>query len=123
MTELNSVFFNLTNHPSEKWDSIQRDAARQYGEIEDIPFPDISPFADSDEIAQKAESYVSLIQSYPADRKIVHVMGEMTFTYAVVSRLKALGIACVASTTKRDAIETDDGKKITVFRFVQFRKY
>ena len=52
----------------------------------------------------------------------VHVMGEMTFTYYLVSLLKAKGITCVASTTER-IIEEKDGMKTSLFKFVKFREY
>jgi hypothetical protein len=41
----------------------------------------------------------------------------------VVSRLKEMGIECIASTSVRDAEVTSDGKKISDFQFVRFRKY
>ena len=123
MNQADRIFFNLTNHRFEKWTPLQLDAARRYGEIEDIPFPNVSPLSSSDDIARLADVYVAMIQSYPATQKTVHVMGELTFSYAVVSRLKALKIKCVASTTQRSVIETDDGKIVHDFQFVQFREY
>lgn len=38
-------------------------------------------------------------------------------------RKAAKGIKCVASTTERDTVMTPDGKKISQFKFVQFREY
>ena len=32
-------------------------------------------------------------------------------------------IKCIASTTERKSVEKEDGSKISVFRFVQFREY
>jgi len=49
-------------------------------------------------------------------------MGEMTFTFQLVERLKAFGIRCVASTTKR-VVEEDGDKRTYTFKFVQFREY
>lgn len=49
-------------------------------------------------------------------------MGEMNFTYALVSKLKAHNIRCVASTTKRETVE-ENGVKISKFNFVRFREY
>lgn len=117
------MFINLTNHPSSLWSEDQLAAAEHFGEVVDIPFPDISPEADEEEINSMAEDYVEKILSYGNDKDItVHVMGEMTFVYALVMRLKALGITCVASTTERMVKEVD-GKKISEFKFVQFREY
>ena len=56
------------------------------------------------------------------DIKAVHIMGEMNFTYALVNKLKANGIKCVASTTKRETVE-ENGVKISKFNFVRFREY
>lgn len=116
------MFINLTNHPSEKWSEEQIKAARCYGEIADIPFPSIKPTASTNDIIELAELMIDKIKSIDSN-PTVHVMGEMTFTYHVVSRLKALGITCVASTTKRNIIITPDGKEIPDFKFVQFREY
>ena len=33
------MLINLTNHPLSKWDEAQLQAAAQYGECVDIPFP------------------------------------------------------------------------------------
>lgn len=54
---------------------------------------------------------------------VVHVMGEMTFTHNLVNALKERGLTCLASTTERNTIMTPDGKKISEFKFVQFREY
>ena len=54
---------------------------------------------------------------------VVHVMGEMTFTYNMVNALKNVGITCLASTTERLVTMTSDGKKVSDFKFVQFREY
>lgn len=118
------MFINLTNHPSALWDENQLAAARQYGEIEDLSFPDVLPTATAAEVQQLADHYTSLIIEMAGSKPaVVHVMGEMTFTTAVVSRLKAEGIKCVASTTERNTITMPDGKKVSEFRFVQFREY
>jgi hypothetical protein len=56
------------------------------------------------------------------DPQAVHLMGEMTFTFRLVTMLQAAGIPCIASTTHR-TVEERDGKKIVQFEFVQFRPY
>jgi hypothetical protein len=53
----------------------------------------------------------------------VHIMGELTFTCAMVVLLRALNISCIVSTTHRNVIDDADGKKIVTFSFVQFREY
>jgi hypothetical protein len=49
-------------------------------------------------------------------------MGEMTFTFTLVKKLKQAGIPCLASTMER-LVKEEDGKKIVEFKFVQFREY
>ena len=55
---------------------------------------------------------------------VVHLMGEQTFSYALIKRLRERGITCVASTTKRIVKEEVPGKKSEViFQFERFRAY
>ena len=35
------MFLNFSNHPSDRWNKAQRQAAERYGEIRDVPFPDV----------------------------------------------------------------------------------
>lgn len=118
------MFVNFSNHPSLYWDNSQRAASLDYGELIDIPFPQISPNANVGELEKLAQDYVQRIVSL-AELKdiIVHVMGEMTFTFMVVTRLKEMGIKCVASTTERKTTYNDDGTKVSEFQFVKFREY
>lgn len=118
------IFFNLSNHPSDKWTEEQRKAAEQYGEIIDLPFPAINSAADGEEITLLAEVTFNKILSLAEGKSAtVHLMGEMTFTYALVTRLKDAGIRCVASTTDRMVSDNADGTRITQFHFVRFREY
>ena len=117
------MFINLTNHPSTEWSEEQLDAARQYGEIVDIPFPIIEPEWTKADIMRSVKVYVEMIMGLKADETVIHVMGEMTFTHNLVNAMKAQGITCVASTTERNTIITPDGKKVSEFKFVQFREY
>lgn len=117
-------FINLSNHPSSLWDQKQREAAAHYGEIVDLSFPLVSPESSHEEIEQLAEQYASEIAGQGSDADLtVHVMGEMTLTYAIVSRLKSRGIRCVASTTERHVAMNEEGTKLSEFSFVGFREY
>ncbi len=119
----NSVFLNISNHPSEEWSDLQHDAASDYGEIIDMPFPSVPSDASSEDILMLANKYEKeIVDLAKYANVIVHIMGEMTFTYVMVQRLKSMGIRCVASTTERD-VEEHDGKKTSEFRFVRFREY
>ena len=117
------LFLNLTNHPSALWEAKQLATAGQYGTVEDMPFPDISPEATDRELLDLAEKTAEeILQKAEGADLTLHVMGEMTFTYRLVSLLKAEGITCVASTSERIA-EEQDGVKTSEFRFVKFREY
>ena len=121
------MFINLTNHPSDRWSEEQRSAALQYGQIVDIPFPQVPPEANEDYIARLADSLMLNVLTKRRQTNlepiVVHLAGEHTLVYALVSRLRHAGIRCVASTTQRVAEEDGSGVKISEFKFVRFREY
>lgn len=116
------MFINLTNHPSENWSEEQLSAARQYGEVVDMPFPAIDPHITKEDILKYVCLYMQMIEDIREAEMVVHIMGEMTFTHNMVNALKAAGITCLASTTERNMVMMD-GKKVSEFTFVQFREY
>lgn len=100
-------------------------AAQEYGEIIDMPFPTISAGASEGDIAAWADRYAKeIIDRNPA---AVMCQGEFTFVYALVRRLNAAGIVCVAACSERRTVEyTDENgnlKKESSFEFVRFREY
>ena len=118
------MFINLSNHPSSKWSEAQAEAAKQYGDIVDLPFPAVDPTADEDVIAALAdECCQEVLRLVEGQNVTVHVMGEMTLTYAIVYRLTSMNILCVASTTQRVVANMPDGTKQSTFKFVKFRYY
>jgi len=118
------MLINLSNHPSQYWCDRQMESAHCYGEIVDIPFPVVAPDADSQKLQTLAHDCAQKVLSMgEANNITVHIMGEMTFTFMVVTRLKELGIRCVASTTERKTTYNDDGTKLSEFSFVKFREY
>src|SRR5574344_2175545 len=120
-----TMLINLSNHPSALWPSEQLEAANSiYHDIVDIVFPSISPEIDEIGINHLVDNYIQIINGITEGRNYeVHVMGEMTFTLLIVKRLQEKGITCIASTTERKVTEMADGKRITQFNFVRFRKY
>jgi len=120
-----AVFINLSNHPSSRWADNQIAAAREYGEIVDIIFPEIDPTATCMEISRLADEYCERIREYSV--AAVMVQGEFTFSYALIKRLTSLGIKVVAACTQRNVGEEllSDGTlvKKTVFSFCGFRAY
>ena len=106
-------------------DETQTTAALAFGEeLVDMPFPTIDPEWDEARISDLVDEYVHLIvdagRGYAS--VTVHLMGEFTFCYALVHRLSAVGIRCVASCTRREVHSTDQGL-VHAFHFVQFRAY
>lgn len=121
------MFINLSNHPVSSWSEKQRDAAAHWGKIADLPFPAIDPAATADSILLLAEQYETKIRKLHANETTgafaVHVMGELTFCFALVVRLQKTGILCLASTTRRKTIDNGNGSKTVQFDFVSFREY
>jgi len=115
------MLLNLTNHPSSGWPENQRqDAINAFHEIEDWPFPIIPPDAQVSDIQRLANHYIEKIQHIHP--QAVHVMGEMTFSFLLVSQLLRRGIPCIASTTQR-ITQQEGNTKVSTFEFVQFRPY
>lgn len=118
-------FINFTNHPSAHWNPTQTVCARQYGEIEDIPFPDIPPEMTQDELYALAEQYlVRLLSKEPC---CVLCQGESVFTALMVSMLMQKHIPVVAAVSKRTVQEStnENGQtvKCVLFEFTGFREY
>lgn len=113
------MLLNLSNHPSSKWGEKQLAATEQFGGVIDMAFPNIPPAATEDDVRRLVEVYAGEVLA--SDAKIVHLMGEMCFSFALVSYLQKIGIPCVASTTERRTVENPDGSKTLSFEFVQFR--
>lgn len=116
------MLLNLSNHPSSTWPEKQKETAmKKYGEIQDLRFPLVDPALGDKELDGLVNQYlVKVMELKPV---AVHIMGEMTFTFRIITKLKESGIHCVASTTRRESIEDGNGKKTSIFSFVRFRDY
>lgn len=123
----NYYFLNISNHPASKWSADQLDFAKSYGNIVDIPFPQIPPTAESAEIKKIAKSIAADICGTYQIGDGALVQGEMTFTYALVHELQERGIVCFAACSDRvtEEVVNPDGTttKHSIFKFVQFREY
>lgn len=120
------MLINLSNHPSSNWDSFQHESAAPFGEIIDIPFPEIDPDWDSQQIKELAREYLQRIKTLAGEESavpVVHIMGEYSFCYQLVEMLKNHGIDAVVSTSKRQSVINSDGTKTIRFDFVKFRNY
>lgn len=118
------MLLNLTNHPSSQWETNQLQAANCYGEIVDMPFPAIDAAAPETEIERTVLAYFQEIKrQYNSLSTTVHIMGELTFCFALIKALQAEGFTCIASTATRNVTEPELGKKLIEFDFVRFRNY
>ena len=118
-------FVNFSNHPSARWSDEQAAAARQFGEIVDIPFPAVDPHASSRDLDVLSDRIMTQIMR--AKPKAVLCQGEFTLAFAVTKKLQKQNIPVYAACSERNVIEkTDpDGNTVreSVFRFVRFREY
>lgn len=118
------LLINLSNHPYAAWGEDQRKAAETYGQCEDMQFPQIDPMLTEKQLAKIVDDYeAAILERAQTARVSVHVMGEMTFCFALIQRLKADGIRCIASCTSRNVVELDDHTRQTTFTFGGFRQY
>ena len=121
------MMINFSNHPSTEWLEIQLKASEKYGHVIDFSFPAVDPMAEPYEIEQLAETYEIQLRQILANENTglsaVHIMGELTFCFSLVARLKKIGINCLASTTQRETVNNPDGSKTVRFGFVRFREY
>lgn len=128
------MLINLSNHPLASWSEKQKQAAeQQFGQIIDLSFPSVPTEADLAQVMQLVGEYVQKCNdiinksaetdSMKPSKDAIHVMGEMTFVYQFVQKMSELGVLCVASTTRRIAIDNPDGSKLSNFEFVRFRPY
>ena len=121
----NKIFVNHTNHPSIDWSEPQLAAARSYGDIVDLPFPNVSPDYSTAEVTSLAQKFfVDICDLKPA---AVLCQGDFSYTFAMVNLLKAAGIVTLAATSQRIVTEakTPGGstQKVSLFEFVRFREY
>ena len=117
-------FINYSNHPSSFWSQKQLEAAQCYGEVIDMPFPDISPDLSEEDMEKVVNKEVKSILSQ--NPNCVLCQGEFTFTYRMINQLKANHVKAVAACSERKAIEkAENGKtvKTVEFEFRGFREY
>lgn len=121
------MLINLSNHPSANWPEEQKlKALELYQEIVDIPFPEVDPNGEEEYIENLAGEYLNKIleiKNRTSETVVVHLMGELTFSFALLVKLKANGVRCVASTTQRVVMDEGNGRVTKLFRFVRFREY
>lgn len=119
------MLINLSNHPFTTWSNKQKnDAIAQYGEVIDYPFPHVSPDNDIDEIKELAKNIFQEIINLHEDKEItIHIMGEFSLVFQMVSLFQTKGIPCILSTSNRIVEAQKDGSKKVFFDFLKFRSY
>ena len=120
------MLINLSNHPFPEWSERQKkEAWRLFGEVEDWHFPPIDPESTASEIEKLAEDYFQMLAVRIASIPdvAIHLMGEMTFSFALLKKLQESKIDCYASTANRNVNILASGEKVVRFDFVKFRKY
>ncbi|MCF0210574.1 MAG: hypothetical protein HUK18_04595 [Bacteroidales bacterium] len=119
------MLINLSNHPLKYWTKKQYDSAIElYEDVMDMEFPAIAPYATEEEIKNLANDFLQKILELNKQKNIVvHIMGEMTFSFCLIKLLQNENILCVASTTERNVYVEENGNKVSQFNFVKFRKY
>lgn len=119
------MLINLSNHPLSTWSNKQlKQAELQFGEVVDYPFPHVSPERDIGEIRELAKSiFDEVINQYKSEDITIHIMGEFSLVYQLVSLFQINNIVCVLSTSNRIVEELEDGSKKVFFDFVKFRMY
>ncbi len=119
------MIINLSNHPSSKWDEKQIHDALLFGDIVDMPFPNISVSIDGHQMDELVDDYYEKILKYKDP--VVMIQGEFVFVFRLVTRLKAKGIRAISACTERIVSEEiqEDGslKKTSNFRFCGFRDF
>ena len=119
------MLVNFSNHPSQGWSTEQRAAAACYGDILDLPFPNVPADSDTQAVAALADDYCERIRSLGA--QAVLVQGEMSLAFAVAGRLQRGGVTALCACSERvceTAVLADGStERRSVFRFVQFRQY
>jgi hypothetical protein len=119
------MFLNFTNHPHSNWSEKQTSCAKTFGEIVDMPFPEISPYLSREGIEALSQDYLTKIIAL--NPNAVLLQGEMTFTFCLTNMLLNSGIKVLAACSERVTSEKVDteGKtvRLSTFEFVQFREY
>lgn len=119
------MLINFTNHPYEIWTEPQRQAAKVYGEVLDIPFPSIDPGFDNRKLRELVDENAHIIIEKKPDAVIV--AGEFNFVFMMVDKLLSEGVKVICTCSKRvtKEVRNPDGtnEKVSVFAFECFREY
>lgn len=118
-------FINLSNHPSSGWSIEQTNAAKQYGEIKDVKFPNVPSDAFGSELDAIVEK--TFAEAMAEHSAAVMCAGEPVVCFKLVELFKISGIPVFAAVTDRvsEEIQNPDGTttKVSKFCFKGFREF
>lgn len=119
------MLINCTNHPYEIWNEPQREAAKAYGTVLDVPFPAVDPDWSAGELRSLASEYAQRIEGQ--NPQAVLVAGEFSFAFMLVDKLLQDGVKVLCTCSKRITreVKKPDGtnEKKSIFAFECFREY
>jgi hypothetical protein len=123
------MFYNISNHPSSKWEYGQLLAARALGgDVRDVAFPHVPPMACESQVKELVRDLLSplLVNRRREDGDVFMVQGEFSLTYMATRLLLSVGrkvvVACTDRTVWRRELGEGRVEKTSFFKFVQFRE-
>ena len=130
-TQKPRLFVNVSNHSSANWSKPQIEAAfaiAKSEQIVDVPFPQVPANADTTEVRGIAHGIIDKITPWfdsPSDATVM-VAGETSVCFYLIRNLLSRGFKVVVACSERvseEQVQPDGStKKVSVFKFVQFRK-
>lgn len=128
------ILVNISNHPSERWCESQR---MGWDKILDVPFPEIDPNWDVNEVIHGPVTEIMLrlgeiARDYAGNELYLHIAGEWTTVYLVLEVLREAAqfgedwrLVWPASSRKvEEAVDPVSGATVkrAVFEFVRWRE-
>lgn len=120
------MFLNITNHPVSEWPQKQIDFVHEkYGEIVEIPYPQINPTWTNEDIRRAVTELADQIdEMHPS---AILVMGEFSLIFQMIDCLLQRGHKVLTACSVRNTVvkSNPDGTrtKIAKYDFQCFREY
>ena len=119
------MFYNLSNHPHVNWGNAQLEAARKWGDIEDVPFPEVNAQLDEQDILRAAQECVKKIKMSIDDA--IFVAGEYGAAFPIIDELLNQGKTVLSTISDSKIVyrTADNGtsERIIHFNFLKFIPY
>lgn len=120
---MGKTFINFSNLHTNKWPADRLEGAKEIadgGEIINLAFPLLSPEVSKEDVYEQAEICVEKIVAHNPD--VVFCQGEFSLCFRIVELLKERNIPVVTVCNERIIYE-QDGRKMSGFKFIQFREF